>query len=385
MSSTRRVETVSLGDMIPGTRRSLRVLRYGEPGARPKAYLHAAIHASEMTGTLALMELADLLDAAAARGEMRGEVVLLPMCNPIGYGQFIFGEQAGRFDLLGRDNFNRGHFELSAPVAEAVAGRLGADATTNTALIRAAALDVLREIPAVNELTIWRKMLLSLAIDADIAFDIHSDLDAAVFMYVNGTDWPAARDVAATLGCAATILNEPYTPSANFSGVVGSLWPRLGERFGASHPIPMACLGVLLELRGRHAVSHEHACRDARNFLALLQRRGIVAGDPGPLPEAIAPATPVSGMDVGYAPFAGAAVYHARPGARVEAGSAICDVLDPLADTRATRKATLHARTSGVLYARPLDGMVVYPGQVMFRIAGATPLPHRLGRSWLDD
>jgi hypothetical protein len=29
--------------------------------------------------------------------------------------------------------------------------------------------------------------------------------------------------------------------------------------------------------------------------------------------------------------------------------------------------------------------MVVYPGQVMFRIAGPVPLAHRLGRSWLDD
>ncbi len=383
--STKTVERIALGDTVPGVARTLRVLRYGRPGARPKAYLQGAIHASEMTGTLALLELSDLLDAADARGDILGEVVLVPMCNPIGYGQFLFGEQAGRFELLGRDNFNRGLFDVSAAVGDRVAGRLGNDAGSNVAAIRAAALDVLREIPPVNELTVWRKALLSRAIDADIAFDIHSDLDAAVFMYVNGTDWPAATDVAATLGCAATILNEPYTTSGNFSGVVGSLWPRLAERFGPSIPVPMANLGVLLELRGRFAVSKDDARRDAARFFELLQRRGLVAGDPGPLPPLAAPATPVSGMDVGYAPFAGPAVYHVRPGTRVAEGTPICDVINPLAETAAERTVTLRARTGGVLYARPNDGMVVYPGHVMFRIAGAHPLPHRAGRSWLDD
>ena len=63
----------------------------------------------------------------------------------------------------------------------------------------------------------------------------------------------------------------------------------------------------------------------------------------------------------------------------------ICDVLDPLAEDTDARVITLFARANGVLYARPIDGMVVYPGQVMFRIAGAEPLAHRMNRSWLDD
>ncbi|MEZ5600227.1 MAG: hypothetical protein R3F36_04160 [Candidatus Competibacteraceae bacterium] len=34
----------------PGTRRALRVHRYGTPGARPKAYFQAALHADEIPG-----------------------------------------------------------------------------------------------------------------------------------------------------------------------------------------------------------------------------------------------------------------------------------------------------------------------------------------------
>jgi predicted deacylase len=385
MARTRHAETIDLGATIPGTRHTLRILRYGTPGARPKAYLQAAIHACEMTGTLAMLELADLLDAAAARGEILGEIVLLPMCNPIGYGQFLLGEQSGRFDLRTRDNYNRGHFEISEAVAEAVAGRLGADAAANVAAIRDAAREVVGSIPKISEIVAWRTALLGLAIDADLVFDIHSDLDAVAFMYVNRADWPGAGDIAASLGCLATILNEPYAATTNFSGVVGSLWPRLAERFGPATPIANACTAVLLELRGRHSVSHELARDDARRFYAMLQRRGLVAGDPGPLPDMPPQGTPISGMDVGYAPFAGPAVYHVRPGARVAEGDAICDVVDVMQDDPALRRVTLRARSAGTLYARPEDGMVVYPGQVMFRIAGPAPLAHRMGRSWLDD
>jgi predicted deacylase len=385
MTGMRATETIDLGGTMPGTRHTLKLLRYGRPGARPKAYLQAAIHASEMTGTLAMLELADLLDAAAARDEILGEIVLLPMCNPIGYGQFLFGEQSGRFDLRTRDNFNRGHFEISEAVAELVSGRLGGDAPANVAAIRRAARDVIGSIPKISAMVAWRTALLGLAIDADLAFDIHSDLDAVAFMYVNKADWPGATDIAASLGCEATILNEPYAATTNFSGVVGSLWPRLAERFGPSVPVPNACTAVLLELRGRHSVSQAQAERDARRFFAMLQRRGLVAGDPGPLPGMPAQGTPISGMDVGYAPFAGPAVYHVRPGARVAEGDPICDVVDVFQDDPALRRVTLRARSAGTLYARPEDGMVVYPGQVMFRIAGPVPLAHRLGRSWLDD
>jgi hypothetical protein len=159
----------------------------------------------------------------------------------------------------------------------------------------------------------------------------------------------------------------------------------LAERFGPATPIPNACLSVLLELRGRHSVSHALAAADAQRFFALLQHRGFIKGGPVALPPLRAPATPVSGMDVGYAPIAGPAVYHVRPGTVVAVGDPVCDVLDPLAARPEARRHTLYARGAGVVYARPIDGMVVFPGQVMFRIASPHPLAHRMGRSWLDD
>ena len=70
MTYSRRIESIPLSCTIPGLQRTLKVIRYGSPGARPKAYFQAAIHASEMTGTVALAALADMLDVADASGKV---------------------------------------------------------------------------------------------------------------------------------------------------------------------------------------------------------------------------------------------------------------------------------------------------------------------------
>ena len=44
----------ALPAMSPGTARSLTVHRFGDPAARPKAYLHAGTHAEEIPGMLVL-------------------------------------------------------------------------------------------------------------------------------------------------------------------------------------------------------------------------------------------------------------------------------------------------------------------------------------------
>ncbi len=51
---THAVAQVALIPMSPGTARSLTVHRFGAPGARPKAYLQAGVHADEIPGLLVL-------------------------------------------------------------------------------------------------------------------------------------------------------------------------------------------------------------------------------------------------------------------------------------------------------------------------------------------
>jgi hypothetical protein len=383
MPHTRR--TIELPAMTPGGGRRLAVHRFGRRGARPKAYLQAAIHANELPGTMALHHLMPMLVAADRRGRVRGEIVVVPTVNPIGLSQLVGNLHLGRYDFLGRENFNRNWLDLSQAVAKRVGDRLGRDAAANVALIRSAATAALRAMRPANELQALRVEVMKLCVDADFVLDLHCDQEAALHLFISATDWPhAARPLAADLGVEATLYNEPYPESLTFSGVNSALWARLAERFPRA-VIPQACLSATVEYRGQHDVNHRLGAADAKNLYRFLVRRGLVAGRAGPLPRLKAPATPIAGMDVGYAPRTGMLVYHLPRGARVRRGEAVCEIIDPWDARGPKARRQLRARTDGILFSRKLDGRLVWPGAVLYRIAGARPLAHRKGLSGLDD
>ena len=370
---------IALPAMTPGTGRSIVVHRFGRRGARPKAYLQAAIHANELPGAMALHHLMPLLVEADRRGRVRGEIVVVPTVNPIGLAQLVGNNHLGRYDFLGRDNFNRNWLDLSGPVAERLNGK------PDVAAIRSAMRAALAAMEPVNELQALRVEVMKLAADADIVLDLHCDAEAALHLFISRRDWPGpAQALAADIGAEATLYNEPYPASLTFSGVNSALWARLAERFPAAN-IPQACLSATIEYRGQHDVNHELGAADARNLFRFLVRTRIISGRAGVLPRLKAQATPIGGMDVGYAPRTGMVVYHLPRGSKVRKGTAVCEVIDP-ADARGPKARTqVYAKTDGILFSRKLDGRLAWPGAVLFRIAGAEPLAHRKGLSGLDD
>jgi predicted deacylase len=98
---------IALPPMTPGTRRIIAFHRFGKAGARPKAYLQAAIHANELPGAMALHHLMPMLAAADRARRIKGEIIVVPTVNPIGLAQLVGNNHLGRYELLGRDNFNR--------------------------------------------------------------------------------------------------------------------------------------------------------------------------------------------------------------------------------------------------------------------------------------
>ncbi len=132
------VTRVALPCPSPGTARGLTVHRLGAPGARPKAYLQAGLHAGELPGVLTLRHLLARLVAIADQGGIMGEIVLVPVANPVGLGQTVHGQLLGRYDLARGVNFNRGFPEIADAVAERVADQLDEDGEANVARIRTA-------------------------------------------------------------------------------------------------------------------------------------------------------------------------------------------------------------------------------------------------------
>jgi predicted deacylase len=381
-----KTSSITLPSMTPGTQRSISVLRFGKAGARPKVYMQAAIHANEMPGTMALHHLMPLLAEADKKGLIQGEIILVPTVNPIGQAQLVGNSHAGRYNLLSYENFNRNWIDLSDAVAERVGSKLGADAEANVRAIRKAAQDSLKALKPLNELSTLRVEVQKLSCDADFVLDLHCDIYAALHLFgaKNDVATGTLSTLAADLGVEATLYNDPYPKALTFSGVNSALWARLAEQFPQAN-IPQACMSVTVEMRSQHDVSDALGQSDAQNLFRWLVRQGVVGGKAAPLMKLKAAPAPMSGMDVGYSTCTGFLVFHVKPGAKVKKGQAICDVIDPANPHGPKGRTTFSSQTDGVLFSRRFDGYLSWPGQVMYRICGPKPLPHRIGATGLDD
>lgn len=380
--STRQIDSISLPVTSPGTQRQLKVIRYGNPGARPSAYLQTALHADEIPGMLVLHHLDRLLYEADTAGNVSGAVVLVPVANPVGLSQYIRGHLSGRFELGNGVNFNRNYPNVTDEVANRVRSGLSHAANENVALIRQHVSTVVAEHPAPDEVSFMRKTLLMLACDADICLDLHCDAEAVMHVYLGTPLWPDAMDLPAQLGSEATLLAE-VSGGHPFDEAAGGVWWSLAKRF-PDFPIPPACLSATVELRGDRNVSHGLARRDADNLFRFLIRRGLIEGDPGPLPELLAAAMPLEGVDTVKAPCAGVVVYLKEPGDHVTAGEAVVEIVDPWSDAPDSSVTRVCSRVSGVMYSHRSDRLT-RPGQTLCRIAGADPLPDRVGVNLLSD
>ncbi|MGD9018464.1 MAG: succinylglutamate desuccinylase/aspartoacylase family protein, partial [Desulfobacterales bacterium] len=154
------IEDISLPAASMANRRTLKVFRYGEPGRRPKAYLQAGLHSDEAPGFLVMHHLMARLDSAQRRGEISGEIVLVPVANPIGVAQWRNDGLQGRFDYFDGVNFNRDHLDLKEKIAEQVADRLTDSAEVNVVMIRKAAGEALAAMTPTGEAVALKHRLL---------------------------------------------------------------------------------------------------------------------------------------------------------------------------------------------------------------------------------
>ncbi|MGE0154730.1 MAG: succinylglutamate desuccinylase/aspartoacylase family protein [Reyranellaceae bacterium] len=360
-----------LASPAPGTERHLTLHRFGKPGARPKAYFQAALHADELPGVLVLQHLLALLASAEREGRLKGEVLIVPAANPIGLAQTVHGRLLGRYGLDASGNFNRGFPDLSDGLVEALRNRLGRDAAANATLVRTTLLTLLSEKKALGEAPQLRLTLMRLAIDADIALDLHCDDQALLHIYAGPKLWPEISDLAALLGAAAVLLEED-SGGEPFDEALARPWWRLIDANPGAALSAAAMITGTVELRGRADIDDAQARKDAQALLAFLVRRGVVAGDAGALPPLSCQGTALDAVDFVKAPHAGLLVQKRALGERVRAGDVVAEIVEPMAASGAGRTQLL-ARTEGVVFTRAMPGLV-RAGKRVMKIAGKEKL-----------
>ncbi|MET1028093.1 MAG: succinylglutamate desuccinylase/aspartoacylase family protein [Dongiaceae bacterium] len=373
----KRIDRIHLPSMSPGTDRFLKVHRYGTAGARPKAYLQASLHADEIPGMLAAHHLLRRLDEADKRGEIKGEIIVVPVANPIGSAQVLNGTHAGRYELRGGGNFNRRWPDMFTGLVEATAGKLGKDAASNVTVIRQAMAKLLDGLSASGEFSAMRLALAKLAFDADFVLDLHCDDDSQIHLFLVPQLWPDGQDLAALIGAEAVLLAED-SGGASFDEAVSTPWTKLQQAVGAGFPIPAACFSGTVEFRGRADVFDETAIQDADALYTFLQRRGLIAGSAPDLPALRCEATMLDACDIVRVPSAGVLAYKVELGQQVRTGDVIAELIDPLADDQAASRQQVRCQTDGKVLSRNMHKLVA-PGDSIAKVVGKKTLAYRKG------
>jgi hypothetical protein len=367
-------ETISLPPVAPGTTRHLHVHRFGALGAEPKVYIQAALHADETPAMLVADHLLSRLAKADQHGDIEGEIIIVPFANPLGLSQRMLAGQIGRGDLGGGGNYNRNFPDLSGSTIAQLKALIGQDPAKNDALIRSTLRRAASVFEPHNEQEALRITLLRLAIDAHIVLDLHCHQEGITYLYCNEAGWPAAEDLSAQIASRATLVG-PGGGIMAFDEACDEPWNRICAAFGST--VEHGCLAATIEYRGQADVSDELAGADADNLVRFLQRRGVLKGEPGPLPEPLCEATPVDAVDHVRATAPGVLVHKVDLGARVVEGQIVAEIAPMSGDPFAAR-IPLRARADGLVYGRLLSRLA-RPGTVYLSIAGKDPSKVRDG------
>ncbi len=375
--------TIDLPRYAVGTQHSLKAWRFGAPGARPKVYIQAGIHADELPANLAAAKLLPLLQAAEAEGRIRGEIILVPVANPIGFNNVTLRAFNGRYHLPSGENYNRGFPDISDTVLEAIDGHMAEGPAADLALVRAEVGKALDAVQPGNEAQGLRLELMKMAHDADIVLDLHTDSDAELHLYLDEDHWPEAADLAALLD-AKVVMFARASGGGPFEETIAWPYVRVREVYGADAiELPLT---VVVELRGEHDTDHGLARQDAEALLRFLTVRGVVSGKAGAkakAPKFTGMAGPFSATQTLRCPAAGILVFTAALGSTVKKGQVLAEIIDPLAAPEAAVAGRIKAAAKGRFFARS-NQRLAWPGEVVGKVQCDRPLPERKGKLLYD-
>ena len=354
-----------------GSQKTLSSFHYGTPGLGRKIYIQASLHAEELPGMLVAHHLRALLQVAQDAGELRGEVIVVPVANPLGLAQRLDHKPMGRFDLDTSENFNRHYPNLAQAVWPAIQHTLGDDPEANVRQVRQAMGEYLHQWTPVTELASLRRTLLLLAHDADFVLDLHCDCEAVMHFYAEEACWAPLEPLARLLGSEAILLAK-NSGSSPFDECLSGVWWQLNEALataGLAWPLPQSCCSTTIELRGEADVSHAWAQGDAQAIVKFLQHTGMLDCTSAPeIPAFKCQPTPMAGSEALKAPAPGVVVFAAQVGQVMQVGDLVAEIIDPLSG----QSHRVLAGVAGTLYARIRDRYITTGGELA-KIAGAKP------------
>lgn len=184
-----QISTIDLYKLASGDILSLQVYKFIGDIPGKKAYIQANLHGAEIVGNGVIQQLIEYL-MTLDQSQLRGEIWLVPVCNPLGVNQRSHFFATGRFNSYDGKNWNRIFWEYEPDVSdltEFVQSQLDNPPETirrnYLAKIKQAwenegeRINRPRSVPLSQQ---YRYQLQSLCLDADYIIDIHSSSNQAI-------------------------------------------------------------------------------------------------------------------------------------------------------------------------------------------------------------
>lgn len=358
------------------------VHRFGTRGARPKIYLQAGLHADEVAGTVVLYELMKIITVAEQMGRIKGELILVPHCNPRGLKQFVLGRHLGRFDLSDGRNFNRGFPDISALIVDVIT-KLSIAEITSDSIVKIGD-QIFSEFKANSPGDNFRNELMKLSWGADIVIDIHSDMEATLHIYSSAKCWEKIKVLSDHLDIRTAILCD-ISSDHPFDEAHSNCWRAIEDHLlGRGLAIASRTASCTLELRGLADVEPLVSSQDAACIANFLVDAGAFGG---PIHSAVSQAPtipiPLDAVEMITSPITGILVHLKAPGETVQAGDVVAKIFDPSQINPEITAISLSASQAGLIFAR-WHQRVIQAGMAVCKIAGKDAMPHSPRAALLD-
>ena len=292
----------------------------------PKVYIQSSIHGAEVQGNVVIYHLLQWLK----RLPIRGEIILVPNCNPVGTNIKAGEYTLGRFDPVNGTNWNRGyHYDRDSVLtfARTVSAEESIESIKNR--FRQVLQNGLRRkqdtdwgLGLANQLNL---RLQSLAADADIVLDLHNGPVSTRHIYVPEYAEASAR-----------FFNIPHTifiPNV-FAGALDEAtfcpWWTLSESLLKKHnrEFDFGVEAFTVEMGSQEVVNFEEGEEDAQGILSYLSHKSVLIDSDIQPKTMLRYATKLKDYKTLFTQTGGIVEYCASPGKSIRQGECLAKVLN---------------------------------------------------------
>ncbi|MCG9731928.1 M14 family metallopeptidase [Shewanella sp. Isolate13] len=315
--------SLKVGELATGQELNVPVYRLlAQDLSAPSVFIQANVHGAEVQGNAVIFQLMKQLEAM----DVKGEVTLLPLANPLGINQKSGEFTLGRFDPITGVNWNREYLDHKVDIASWYQAHSHLD---DRALIQAYRSLLIESCQShLNSewgVTTGKRLavtLQSMAHAADIVIDLHTGPKSCKHMYCPEYD-----------AASASYFSIPFTlviPN-DFGGAMDEAafcpWWQLAEYAqsqGRALDVPVSAF--TLELASQERIDMDDALNDAQGILAYLSHRGVIDDklEPARMPRF---GCYLKDYKKFHAPTAGMVEYKAELGKPLAAGETLANIL----------------------------------------------------------